>query len=88
VHPHAHPPPPTPLPQGRLQLLSRELAYYIDPDTGARLTSWLNPLNNITVPVVHVSNDPVNNPVFGPLPVVQVASSTQVRRGGRVSRDT
>ncbi len=81
------PPPPSPSKsnaQGQLKLLSRELAYYLDPDTGSRLTSWLNPLNNVTVDVVHVSNDPVNNPVFDGLPVVQVAGSTQVSQGAHV----
>ena len=52
--------------------------YYQDPDTNERLSTWLNPLNNATVTVVHVSNDPVNNPVFGPLPVVNVGGNTQV----------
>ena len=60
--------------------------YYLDPDTNERLTTWRNPLNNATVPVVHVSNDPVNNPVFGPLPLVDVGGSTQVRRGGDLPR--
>ena len=81
--------PPLPSPsksnaQGELKLLSRELAYYLDPDTGSRLTSWVNPFNNVTVDVVHVSNDPVNNPVFGGLPVVQVAGHTQVSQSAHV----
>jgi hypothetical protein len=64
--------------QGQFQLLSRELAYYLNPDNGERLSLWLNPLNNASVDVVHVSNDPVNNPVYGPLPVANAAGSTQV----------
>ena len=60
--------------------------YYLDPDTNERLTTWRNPLNNATVTVVHVSNDPVNNPVFGPLPLVDVGGSTQVRRSGDLPR--
>lgn len=60
--------------------------YYLDPDTNERLTTWRNPLNNATVTVVHVSNDPVNNPVFGPLPLVDVGGSTQVGRGGVLPR--
>lgn len=38
--------------------------YYLDPDTDERLSTWRNPLNNVTVTVVHVSNDPVNKPVL------------------------
>ena len=56
--------------------------YYLDPDTNERLTTWRNPLNNATVTVVHVSNDPVNNPVSGPFPLVDVGGSAQVRRSG------
>ncbi len=52
--------------------------YYLDPDTNERLSAWHNPLNNASVTVVHVSNDPVNNPVFGPLPLVNAGGSTQV----------
>ncbi len=48
------------------------------------MSTWRNPLNNATVTVVHVSNDPVNNPVFGPLPLVSTASSTQVIDSKRV----
>ena len=54
------------------------LRYYLDPDTNERLSSWRNPLNNLTVTVVHVSNDPVNNPVFGPLPLSGGGGSVQV----------
>ena len=62
------------------------LRYYLDPDTNERLTTWRNPLNNATVTVVHVSNDPVNNPVSGPFPLVDVGGSTQVRRSGDLPR--
>ena len=61
-------------------------SYYQDPDTNERLSTWLNPLNNATVTVVHVSNDPVNNPVFGPLPVVNVGGNTQVSQRWGVSK--
>ena len=36
--------------------------------------------------VVHVSNDPVNNPVFGPLPVANVSGSAQVSQWVSVER--
>lgn len=66
----------TPTLQPRCSLIASR--YYLDPDTNERLSTWRNPLNNASVTVVHVSNDPVNNPVFGPLPLVNAGGSTQV----------
>lgn len=42
------------------QVLTREAAFYKDPETGEILERWHNPLNNRDVDVVHVWNDPVN----------------------------
>jgi hypothetical protein len=42
------------------QMLSREAAFYEDPDTGEILDCWRNPLNGKDVSVLHVWNDPVN----------------------------
>lgn len=43
------------------RIYSREVLYYLDPETGAILQSWKNPfLGGREVPVVHVANDPVN----------------------------
>lgn len=42
------------------RLLSREVAVYGDPTTGAILDCWENPFNGKVVPVVHVANDPFN----------------------------
>lgn len=75
-----------PILQPKSRLISGR--YYLDPDTNERLSTWRNPLNNASVTVVHVSNDPVNNPVFGPLPLVNAGGSTQVSQlntPGRVS---
>jgi Protein of unknown function (DUF1838) len=43
------------------RIYSREVLYYLDPDTGAILESWQNPfLGGREVEVVHIANDPVN----------------------------
>jgi hypothetical protein len=43
------------------RIYSREVLYYLDPDTGAILESWKNPfLGGREVEVVHIANDPVN----------------------------
>jgi len=43
------------------RIYSREVLYYLDPDTGAILETWKNPfLGGREVEVVHVANDPVN----------------------------
>jgi hypothetical protein len=44
------------------RLLSRELMLYLDPETGAVLRTWTNPWTGKVVEVVHVANDPVNQP--------------------------
>lgn len=38
---------------------SRELTYYLDPQTNQILHRWHNPWTEETVPVVHVANNPV-----------------------------
>ncbi len=53
-------------------LVSRELMYYLDPATGAVLDRWPNPWTGATVPVVHVANRSVQNPLAGGAPM-QVA---------------
>jgi hypothetical protein len=43
------------------RILSREVLYYVDPDSGEILEQWSNPfLGGRSVDVVHVSNDPIN----------------------------
>ena len=44
------------------RLISREILVYQDPVTGEMLDTWENPYTGKTVEVVHVANDPVNQP--------------------------
>lgn len=40
--------------------VSREVMFYLDPETDEIIDSWENPFTGETVEVVHVANDPVN----------------------------
>ncbi len=40
--------------------VSREVMFYLDPETNTILREWKNPWTGETVPVLHVANDPVN----------------------------
>jgi hypothetical protein len=42
------------------RMVSRELLFYQDPETGKILDQWTNPWTGETVDVLHVANDPVN----------------------------
>jgi hypothetical protein len=43
------------------RIYSREVLYYLDPDTGEILETWKNPfLGGREVEVMHIANDPVN----------------------------
>jgi hypothetical protein len=44
------------------RMVSRELLVYLDPQTGEVLRTWKNPFTGKEVEVVHVANDPVNQP--------------------------
>lgn len=44
------------------RLVSRELMLYLDPKTGEVLRKWTVPWTGETVDVIHVANDPVNQP--------------------------
>jgi hypothetical protein len=56
------------------RIYSREVLYYLDPETGEILSEWSNPwLGGRKVEVFHIANDPVNgvfsrqgNPVLAP----------------------
>ncbi len=48
------------------RLLSREILVYQDPETGEMLDRWENPYTGATVEVIHVQNDPVNQPAVFP----------------------
>ncbi len=44
------------------RLVSREILLYLDPQTNQVLRTWKNPWTGADVEVVHVANDPVNQP--------------------------
>ncbi|RLA27476.1 MAG: hypothetical protein DRR11_18180, partial [Gammaproteobacteria bacterium] len=44
------------------RLVSKEILLYRDPVTGEVLDTWQNPWTDETVQVLHVANDPVNQP--------------------------
>lgn len=46
--------------EGGYQMLTREVGFYKDLQTGAIIESWQNPWTNKNCEVVHVWNDPVN----------------------------
>ena len=49
------------------RMVSREILVYQDPSTGEMLHTWDNPYTGKTVEVIHVANDPVNQPAQFPL---------------------
>lgn len=49
------------------RLITREILVYQDPVTGEMLDTWENPYTGKTVKVLHVANDPVNQPAQFPL---------------------
>lgn len=55
--------------EGRWFLTSRELTFYLDPETNQILERWQNPWTQEVVPVVHVANNPVQNTLGGKYPV-------------------
>jgi len=66
---------------GVYRIFSREVLYYLDPDTGEILEEWSNPLlGGRKVEVAHIANDPVNGvfslkgpgPLTPPYPYVSV----------------
>ena len=42
------------------KLLTREAAFFKDHRTGEILETWRNPFTGVSVPVIHIFNDPVN----------------------------
>lgn len=49
------------------RLVSKEILLYRDPATGEVLDHWTNPWTGKTVRVIHVANDPVNQPATFPI---------------------
>lgn len=53
---------------GGWEFTSRELTYYLDPNTNGILQRWENPWTGETVPVMHVANNPVQAHFEGQFP--------------------
>lgn len=47
--------------QGQWYITSREVSFYLDPQTGKILDRWQNPWTGEVVPVVHIANNPVQS---------------------------
>ncbi|MDH6058409.1 DUF1838 domain-containing protein [Umezakia ovalisporum] len=54
--------------EGSWDFTSRELTYYLDPQTGKILRRWENPWTGETLPVIHVANSPVQGQFQGKFP--------------------
>ncbi|MBH8576251.1 DUF1838 domain-containing protein [Nostocaceae cyanobacterium CENA369] len=57
-----------PIAEGSWYFTSRELTYYLDPETGEMLRKWENPWTGEIVPVIHVANNPVQGKFQGKFP--------------------
>ncbi|MBR8838697.1 MAG: DUF1838 domain-containing protein [Stigonema ocellatum SAG 48.90 = DSM 106950] len=57
-----------PIQENSWDFTSRELTYYLNPDTGVALQRWDNPWTGETVPVMHVANNPVQGRFEGKFP--------------------
>jgi hypothetical protein len=55
--------------EGRWDFTSRELTYYLNPETDEIVRKWENPWTGETVPVMHVANSPVQGKFKGKLPI-------------------
>jgi hypothetical protein len=49
---------------------SRELTFYLDPETGEKLEKWQNPWTEEELTVVHVANSPVQGHFSRPMPAL------------------
>jgi hypothetical protein len=54
---------------GNWDFVSRELTYYLNPQTGEILNQWENPWTKELVTVMHVANNPVQGKFKGKFPV-------------------
>lgn len=57
-----------PATEGAWDFTSRELTYYLHPETGEILEQWENPWTGETVTVMHVANSPVQGHFKGQFP--------------------
>ncbi|HLO84171.1 MAG TPA: DUF1838 domain-containing protein [Nostocaceae cyanobacterium] len=55
--------------EGSWDFTSRELTYYLNPETAEILHKWENPWTQEIVPVIHVANNPVQGKFKGKFPV-------------------
>ncbi|MBE9006255.1 DUF1838 domain-containing protein [Fortiea sp. LEGE XX443] len=62
--------------EGSWDFTSRELTYYLHPETGEILRKWENPWTAETVPVLHVANNPVQGHFKGKFPAQVDGDST------------
>lgn len=65
-----------PTEEGSWDFTSRELTYYLNPETGETLHKWDNPWTGQTVPVMHVANNPVQGHFKGKFPAPVEGDST------------
>ncbi|MGH1395112.1 MAG: DUF1838 domain-containing protein [Trichormus sp.] len=64
---------------GSWDFTSRELTYYLNPETDEILRTWENPWTGETLPVIHVANNPVQGRFKGKFPaLVDVENTTFV----------
>jgi Protein of unknown function (DUF1838) len=57
-----------PVAENHWAFTSRELTYYLDPETGEKLQTWKNPWTEEVLPVMHVANSPVQGNFKGQFP--------------------
>ncbi|OUL32285.1 hypothetical protein BV372_19370 [Nostoc sp. T09] len=62
--------------EGKWDFTSRELTYYLNPETGEILHKWENPWTGETVTVMHVANNPVQGEFKGKFPAQVEGDST------------
>jgi Protein of unknown function (DUF1838) len=65
-----------PTAEGSWDFTSRELTYYLNPQTDEILPKWENPWTGETVPVLHVANNPVQGKFHGKFPAQVEGDST------------
>ncbi|MEC4814633.1 MAG: DUF1838 domain-containing protein [Scytonema sp. PMC 1069.18] len=65
-----------PTEEGSWDFTSRELTYYLNPETDEILHKWDNPWTGETVSVMHVANNPVNGHFKGKFPAPVEGEST------------
>ncbi len=68
-----------PNPEEGWDFTSRELTYYLDPNTGEILRKWENPWTGEILPVLHVANNPVQGRFKGTFPAQVDGENTTFR---------